>query len=190
MTHSRVTLVALTITILGVGTWAAVGRVGGQEKAAGGEFARSTIDLGVCVSDVAKSAKFYTEAIGFKELEGFSVPADFCKEAGLTDNKKLDIRVFALGEENSATKIKLMQVPGTSPKKSDNAYVHSQYGFRYLTIMVNNTDAALARLAKAGVKPVAKGPVPLPEGSPDGLFLTLVQDPDGNLVELIGPKAK
>ena len=48
--------------------------------------------------------------------------------------------------------------------------------------------AALKRLDKAGVKPVAKGPVPLPAGLPQGVFLTVVQDPDGNLVELVGPK--
>ena len=190
MTHARISLVALVITTVAVGSWAAIEHVGAQEKSAGGEFARSTIDVGVCVSDVAKSAKFYTEAIGFKEIDGFSVPGDFCKDAGLTDNKTLDIRVFVLGGEDTATKIKLMQVPGTNPKKSDNAFVHSQYGLRYLTIMVNDTAAALKRLEKAGVKPVAKGPVPLPKGLPEGVFLTVVQDPDGNLVELVGPKAK
>ena len=31
------------------------------------EFARTTIDLGMVVSDVDKAAKFYTEAIGFTE---------------------------------------------------------------------------------------------------------------------------
>ncbi|MEX2111788.1 MAG: VOC family protein [Pirellulales bacterium] len=158
-----------------------------QSKSA---FARSTIDLGVVVSDVDKSAKFYTEAIGFAEVPGFSVPADFCADAGLTDNLALDIRVLVLGEDESATKLKLMAVPGAANRKSDNTFIHSQLGYSYLTIYVADADATLARLKKAGVKPVAKGPVPLPAGFPAGMTLTLVRDPDGNLIELIGPSKK
>jgi catechol 2,3-dioxygenase-like lactoylglutathione lyase family enzyme len=158
-----------------------------QSKSA---FARSTIDLGMVVSDLDKSAKFYTEAIGFAEAPGFSVPADFCADAGLTDNLALDIRVMVLGDGDSATKLKLMAVPGAANRKSDNSFVHSQLGYRYLTIYVADADATLARLEKAGVKPVAKGPVSLPQGFPAGMKLTLVRDPDGNLIELIGPSKK
>ncbi len=152
------------------------------------EFARSTIDLGVVVNDVAKSVKFYTDAIGFSEAPSFTVPADFCADAGLTDNHALEIRVLTLGEGDTATKLKLMQVPSAASKKSDNAYIHSQLGYRYLTIYVADADVALARLKKAGAKPLAKGPVALPAGLPPGLTLTVVRDPDGNLIELIGPK--
>ena len=47
----------------------------------------------------------------------------------------------------------------------------------------------MARLEKAGVKPLAKGPVALRSPLPEGVFLSVVRDPDGNLVELVGPKA-
>ena len=154
-----------------------------------GDFASSTIDLGVVVRDVNASAKFYTEAIGFAEAPGFSVSAEFCADAGLTDRKALDIRVFVLGDGDSATKLKLMQVPGASSKKSNNDYIHSHLGYSYLTIYVADADAAQARLKKAGVEPLAKGPVPLPAGFPAGMTLAVVRDPDGNLIELIGPSA-
>jgi catechol 2,3-dioxygenase-like lactoylglutathione lyase family enzyme len=176
----------LRVALCGALMLLAAGRAAAAE--AKSEFARTTIDLGVVVSDVAKSVKFYTDAIGFAEAPGFSVPADFCADAGLTDSHKLDIRVLVLGEGDSATKLKLMQVPSASSKKTDNAYIHSQLGYRYLTIYVADTDAALERLKKAGVKPVAKGPVPLPPGFPAGMALVVVRDPDGNLIELIGPK--
>ena len=105
--------------------------------AAESEFSRHTIDLGVVVSDVEKAVKFYTEAVGFTEVKGFSVPADFCTNSGLTDGKKLDIRVLVLGEGPDATKLKLMHVPGAKSKSSDNGFIHSQLGFSYLTIFVN-----------------------------------------------------
>jgi lactoylglutathione lyase len=53
---------------------------------------------------------------------------------------------------------------------------------------VADTDAALDRLAKHGVKPLAKSPTPLPESLGPGIFLTCVRDPDGNIVELLGPR--
>ncbi len=151
-------------------------------------FPRTTIDLGTVVGDLEKSVHFYTEGIGFKEVKGFEVPADVAAGAGLTDSKPLEVRVLALGEGDTATKLKLMQVAGTSPRTGDNEFIHSHTGFRYLTIIVADTQAALARLAKLGVKPLAKSPVAIPETTaPGGLFLTCVRDPDGNIVELVGP---
>ena len=111
---------------------------------------------------------------------------EFCKSAGLTDSKKVDVKVLTLGKGDGATSLKLMQIEGESAK-SDNDYINSTLGFSYLTIVVKSTDAALARLEKAGVKPVADGPITLPENINPDLALTIVRDPDGNLIELIGP---
>jgi lactoylglutathione lyase len=151
-------------------------------------FPRTTIDLGTVVSDLEKSVRFYTEGIGFRELKGFDVAADVAAAAGLTDSRPLSVRVLVLGDGPEATKLKLMHVPGTSPRTGDNEFIHSHTGFRYLTIMVEDTNAALARLATLGVKPLAKSPVALPESLAPGLFLTCVRDPDGNIVELLGPR--
>jgi catechol 2,3-dioxygenase-like lactoylglutathione lyase family enzyme len=151
-------------------------------------FPRTTIDLGTVVSDLDRSIRFYTEGIGFRVLEGFAVDAEIAAAAGLTDSKPLSIRVLALGDGPDATKLKLMQVAGTTPRAGDNEFIHSHTGFRYLTIMVADTDAALARLAKLGVKPIARSPVALPAALAPGMHLTCVRDPDGNVVELIGPR--
>ncbi|MEZ5327037.1 MAG: family 16 glycoside hydrolase [Verrucomicrobiales bacterium] len=151
-------------------------------------FGSTTIDLGCVVSDIGKSLKFYKDAIGFQEVPGFGVPSDFAKDVGLTSGAALDIHVLVLGEGEGATKLKLMQLPGVESKQSDNDYIHSQLGFSYLTIAVKSTDDALARLKKAGVKPVAKGPLALPANLNPDLALTIVRDPDGNFVELVGPK--
>lgn len=159
----------------------------GADKAES-EFSRTTIDLGVVVSDIEKSAKFYTEAVGFKEIKGFDVSGPFAADAGLTDGKPLNIRVFVLGDGDSATKLKLMQIKGANPKKGENEYIQSQFGFRYLTIFVNDTNAAVDRLKKAGVKPIAKGVNEIPADIAPNMFLTIVRDPDGNFVELVGPK--
>jgi catechol 2,3-dioxygenase-like lactoylglutathione lyase family enzyme len=158
------------------------------EESGKSNFSSTTIDLGVVVSDLEKSVKFYTEALGFKEGKGFEVSGEYGKQVGLTPGKALKIRVLVLGEGESATKLKLMEFPGEKVKKNDNQYVSSELGYRYLTIFVKDTTAALGLLEKAKVKPIADGPHPLPKGFPEGVFLTIVRDPDGNLVELVGPK--
>jgi len=137
----------------------------------------------VVVSDIEASVTFYTDVIGFTEVEGFRVPAAFCTAAGLTKDKPLAVRVLVLGEGEDATKLKLMQVADVQPKQAD----HSQLGFSYLTIFITDTNAALERLRTGGTAPLAKGPVRIGE-DPSGAYLTLVRDPDGNLIELIGPR--
>jgi catechol 2,3-dioxygenase-like lactoylglutathione lyase family enzyme len=153
-------------------------------------FKRTTIDIGCVVTDIDKSVKFYTEGIGFREVKSFEVPADLARDAGLTDSRPLSVRVLTLGDDDTATRLKLMQVVGTLPRTGDNDFIHSHTGFRYLTIMVADTDAAVARLEKLGVKPIAKSPVALPDSLAPGMSLTCVRDPDGNLVELLGPSKK
>jgi lactoylglutathione lyase len=150
-----------------------------------GEFSSLKMDLGVVAGDVEASARFYTEAIGFKEVPGFDAPAALTADAGLTDGKSsIHIRVFVLGEGPGATKLKLMQFKDAPGAKPDNTYIHSTLGFRYLTIFVKDQNVSLERLKKAGVKVLAKGPCSLAGGA----YLTCVKDPDGNMVELVGPK--
>lgn len=163
--------------------------VDGKVEPSAAQFAQPTIDIGCFVSDPDASVKFYTEAIGFKEVSPFSVSADFCKQVGLTAGEPLDnIRVLMLGDGPGATRLKLSSIPGHKAKSGDNAYVSSQYGFRYLSLFVADTNEALARLQKAGVKPLAQGPAEIPKSIAEGMYLTCVRDPDGNIIELLGPK--
>jgi lactoylglutathione lyase len=173
-------------TVLSVAL-ALVAIAGGSEYRAPADaaFSRTTIDIGVHVRDVQTSARFYTDVIGFTEVEGFNVTADFAGAAGLTDRQPLAVRVFVLGKGESATKLKLMEVPGVTVAASDNSYIHSQLGFRYFTIYIDNMTEAMKRLRDAGMAPVG-GPIPI-ANDPSSSCLTVVRDPDGNLIELIGP---
>jgi len=184
--HERTDIMLCSLRLLGIALLACC--CFAASARAEDEFSSRTIDLGVVVSDLDAAVKFYTEGIGFTEQEGFAVPADFAANVGLTDSKPLKISVLTLGEGDGATKLKLMQLPGVKSKKSDNAFIHSELGVSYITIWITDTNKALARLKKVGAKPIAKSPVELPKGFPEGIFLTIVRDPDGNLIELVGPK--
>ena len=165
----------------------ALGVSANQQTAPETNFASEVIDLGMVVSDLDKSLKFYKDVIGFEEADGFKVPGQFALDTGLANNLGLDVHVLVLGKGEKATKLKLMQFKTSPGARVDNTFIHSSYGFRYLTIAVKDVNAAVARAEKAGAKPIAKCPVPLPEGLPAGLALANYRDPDGNLVELVGP---
>lgn len=176
----RCSVIALVVASLGTGLLLA-----GASTPAGKEaFGRTTIDIGIVVSDVEKSAKFYKEALGFTEVGGFAVSKEMGGDSGLVDYHAFKVRVFVLADESTATRIKLMDFPGVKSKKVDNKYINSSLGFSYLTIIVSDTTAAVERARKAGAKPV-KEPYQL---GASGSYLTMLNDPDGNIIELVGPK--
>ena len=150
------------------------------------EFSKPVIDIGIVVSDAGQSARFLTEAIGFKEVQGFSVTAELGKKIGLIEGHPVDVRVFLLNDENRATRIKILSFPKASSKQPDQATIHSTLGMRYLTLYVNDINKALARLKKEKIPLLGESPVDLGGGT----MLVAVKDPDGNFIELIGPAKK
>jgi len=148
------------------------------------DFARTTIDIGIVVSDVEKAAQFYKNALGFTEMPGFDVSKEMGGDSGLCDYQAFSVRVLAPADEASATRIKIMEFPEAPGKKVDNKFINSSLGFSYLTIFVSDTTAAVERAKKAGVVPV-KEPYQLGGGNS---YLTLLRDPDGNIIELVGPR--
>ncbi|MGE5293492.1 MAG: VOC family protein [Solirubrobacterales bacterium] len=174
--------------ILLVGAWVVVGifmlaRAERKPQAEKPEFSSTTVDLGVVAADVERSATFYTQALGFTNVGGFDVSDQTAGSTGLTDFKPFKVQVLALGKEPSATRLKIMQIPGDGSQPVDNRYIGSSLGFRYLTLHVSDLTRTIERLSRNGVEPV-KPPYRLPSGD----YLALVRDPDGNVIELIGPQ--
>lgn len=149
-------------------------------------FSSPVMDLGIVVGDLEKSAKFYSEVLGCKEVNGFSVGAAFATSIGLVDNLDVTARVFVLGVGEKQSRIKMMAFPKSERKKSDQTFIHSNLGFSYLTLHVTDLNASIKRLDKAGVQLLGDTPVAL--GGNNGLLVC--RDPDGNFIELIGPHKK
>jgi len=118
------------------------------------DFARTTIDIGIVVSDGEKAAQFYQNALGFPEMPGFDVSKEMGGDSGLCDYQAFSVRVLVPADEASATRVKIMEFPEARGKKVDNKFINSSLGFSYLTIFVSDTTAAVERAKKAGVVPV------------------------------------
>jgi len=151
-------------------------------------YANTRVDFGIVVSDINKAAEFYKNALGLVEVEGFDVPVDMGGSSGLSDNRPFHVRIFKVADDENATQVKIMQFKDAPGKRVDNTFIHSSYGIRYLTFYVSDMTASVERARKAGAVILAKGPIELPKDLGTGVFLALVRDPDGNLIELVGPK--
>jgi catechol 2,3-dioxygenase-like lactoylglutathione lyase family enzyme len=147
------------------------------------EFSKGNIDIGIVVRDADRTAAFLTNAIGMAEVKGFSVSPEMGRKIGLVDGYPVDVRMFSLGAEPCA-KIKVLSVP--KAKTADQKFIHSTLGIRYLTLYVKDLTPAVERIKAAKVKFLGETPYDLGGGN----YLAVVQDPDGNFLELIGPMKK
>ena len=175
------------VVVCGVGLFALTGA---KEKAKAvnkpGDFASTTIDLGIVCSDAERSVDFYTQAVGMTELDGFDVPGELGANVGLTDKQAFHVHVLTLGKGDKVTKLKLMEYKKAPGKKAEHGFIHSTLGMRYTTIAVNDIAAANLRMIAYGSMPLSKGLQELPNGN----YLGVYRDPDQNFVELVGPKVK
>ncbi len=144
-------------------------------------FNSKLISIGVVVSDLDRSLDFYLNGIGMVKAGGFSLDKDFTTRSGLSGGVPFSITVLKLENSPEANEWKLMSFG----KKANHAipkFVQDDTGMQYITIQVKSLKPIMERLAKQKVKFLGSTPTPL---NKDQHFL-LVQDPDGNFVELIG----
>ena len=147
------------------------------------DFAKSGISIGVVVEDLDKSLDFYLNVIGMVKTGEFGVEAATAKELGLSNGNSFDVKVLKLEDSENAPEWKLMSFgkKATHPKQ---AYVPDDTGIQYITIFVKSMKPLLERINAHGVKILSKVPSMLNETN----HFVLIQDPDGNFIELIGPQ--
>jgi catechol 2,3-dioxygenase-like lactoylglutathione lyase family enzyme len=146
------------------------------------EFSSGLIGVGVVTRDLQKSLDFYLNVIGMTKVSEFDVDADFGKSSGLTDRVAFHVEVLKLQDSPDANQWKLMSF-GKDGSHPMPRYIHDDTGMQYITIHVNSLDPFLKRIKKHGVRLLGDTPVALGEND----HFVLVQDPDGTIVELIGP---
>lgn len=146
------------------------------------DFARPTISIGVLVEDLNKSLDFYINVIGMVQVRELTIDSEKAKRMGLSNGESFDIKFLKLENSENATELKLMSC-GKKTNRSKQVYIPDDNGIRYLTIFVKSMKPLLERIRRYGVKPLGQTPTMLDANRQ----FVLVQDPDGNFVELIGP---
>lgn len=145
-------------------------------------FSSKLIGVGVVVSDLERSFDFYVNGIGMVKTGGFDLDKDFTKRSGLSNGVPFSVTVLKLEDSPEANEWKLMSF-GKKASHPEQKFIQDDVGMQYITINVKALKPVMARLKERDVPFLGSTPTRLNEN----LHFLLVQDPDGNFVELIGP---
>lgn len=127
------------------------------------QLTKDAIDLGIVTVDAAAMLAFYRDVLGF--VDGGENPMP-----GGTMHRL----------QCGASTIKLVSPRKAPPAKAPPGGIQGGTGYRYWTISVSNIAEVVADCRAAGRDVV----VPITELRP-GVTIAIVEDPDGNWVELL-----
>jgi len=130
------------------------------------KLAKPALDLGAVTADVARALAFYTGPLGFEKLEEIPFPG-----VGVLHRLKVGESFF-----------KLLAPDAPPAARAPGGGITGGIGFRYVTFQVSNLDETVEACRAAGAT-VRVAPRPLRPG----VRVAMVDDPDGNVVELLGP---
>ena len=127
-------------------------------------IAKSAIDLGIVMRDAGAMTQFYGETLGLLKEGEIEMPG------GVVMHR------YQCGE----TVIKLLAPASTPEASNPPGGLGGGRGIRYLTISVSNLDEAEVACKAAGSNIVISGLEIRP-----GVRICMMEDPDGNWVELL-----
>jgi catechol 2,3-dioxygenase-like lactoylglutathione lyase family enzyme len=125
---------------------------------------KDSVDLGIVTTDADAMLKFYRDTLGFPEEGEFDMP-------GGGKMKRLTC---------GTTTVKIVVNPKEPAASAPPGGIGGATGYRYFTISVSNIAEATEECASAGYKVV----VP-PTEIRAGVTISMIEDPDGNWVELL-----
>lgn len=129
----------------------------------GVQLTKDSIDLGIVVRDAQTALAFYRDLLGFQHVGEMPMPG------GGTMYRLMC----------GTSLIKVIEPTG-SPSSPTVGNITDAYGYRYFTMSVSNLEQITKACGDAGHK-VLIGPVDIRPG----ITISIVQDPDGNLVEFL-----
>jgi predicted enzyme related to lactoylglutathione lyase len=136
--------------------------------------------FGICVADIELSSRFYTGALGFEALmpvTEIGAPFDaLIEQPGAT----LRVQQLRCGDVN----IELLGFTDTAVSGSGERAPMNRRGFTHMTLVVDDIDAAVARIRDYGGAVHAETRIESPFGP-----LLFCTDPDGVRIELMQGKS-
>lgn len=131
------------------------------------QVGNAALEVAVVVRDADVMNRFYADVLGLVHVGELEFIAGTMQR-------------YAAGD--GVVKLVALSTPpaGSNPP---NGMMGDAAGLRYLSITVDDLDAALARVEAAG----CAVPVPKMEFEPR-VWIAIVEDPEGNWVELVAPR--
>jgi len=134
--------------------------------------------IGVCVSEIERSLRFYRDVLGFRYLSEIQV-------AGEPSNTLLqlpDVDLHAVYLERDGTRIELLHYRKPGHAVGMRPRPMNQLGLTHLSFRVDDLAATLQMIEKAGFAVLERTRIDIPAFEAGAVFIT---DPDGTLIELV-----
>lgn len=137
--------------------------------------------VAIVTTDLARMVDFYAGVLGFDVLREFTLDADFFGTG--VGVPGASARLAHLRVPGSTAELELLEFAGrpTDPAAAPRA---DERGYRHITLVVDDIDAAVQHLTAHGVELVSD---PIRVGgpaAPGGFAFVYCRDPEGNIVEL------
>jgi catechol 2,3-dioxygenase-like lactoylglutathione lyase family enzyme len=133
--------------------------------------------VGICVSDLERSLRFYRDLLGFRfehELEVEGEPSD-------TLLRLRGVKLHAVYLQRDGVRIELLRF-ASPPAPPPRTRAMHEHGLTHLSFRVADLDATLAALRAAGESVLDDSVIRIPAFEAAACF---VSDPDGQLIELV-----
>ncbi len=140
------------------------------------------LEVGIPVIDLDRMYAFYTQVLSCTEVRRADIPASLSSSLGVAPDGYINIWLKTPGNEV----IKLVRPPAAPTIPPTPEHMSDRTGIAYLTFYCSDLDATLAAAEAAGA--VLKSDRALIARERD-LRLCFFADPEGNIVELVEPRA-
>jgi glyoxylase I family protein len=138
---------------------------------------RAVTHIGVCVSDMERSKRFYCDVLGFRYVRELRVEG----EPSNTLLRLRDVKVHAVYIERDGFQLELLHYTSPPSPRPAPAHAMNDLGFTHLSIQVANVEQAMAALESAGVEVIRSTYIKMGNTG----VAVFVKDPDGLPVELV-----
>ena len=134
--------------------------------------------IGICVSELERSVRFYRDILGFQELSRLQLK-------GPEPERMLNIaggELQAVYLEREGTRLELLFYPAAGHQGTATPRPMNALGFTHLSLRVADLDAVLAAIEQGGGKSLAETRIDNKAWGSKAIFVT---DPDGLRIELL-----
>ena len=138
-------------------------------------MAASVSHMGLCVSDLDRSLRFYCDGLGFEAQTKYDIGNEFAATMEIEDDVKLVSQMIV----KDGLMIELLHFisPGVI---GDPSGIRNQRGFTHLSFNVDNVDETIATLVEHGGTFIESTRTVNEMGE-----IVFVADPDGTRIELM-----
>jgi catechol 2,3-dioxygenase-like lactoylglutathione lyase family enzyme len=135
--------------------------------------------FGLCVSDLARSVRFYCDALGFEKAESHTIGSEFARLMDLPD-----VVLTSQFLRKGTTSVELLGFAEPTPFGDTAPRAINQLGLTHLSFRVSDVEGTAARVAELGGSILESSRTTIDLGGTSLQFLYCT-DPDGVRIELM-----